>query len=270
MSLMTKSAKTDGSSGNADGGLKLVESSLRKLASNMPGVVKFRLLNTLENFDRSFALLERDREIASFRAITGEEEAATALIKALQLRRYPHAAEFNPRSHQHKWALIACVMAIADDVSPMLKEFQLVFSFAKRRVDVKIPLSNFDVTGGDKYAIQPVEPLDLTSRKYGLDDEDVFAEALKNLAKRSNFKHIKEMVSVQANARNTLLYASDRSMPESEASLRGIENRRKRALILLVLAIMILQSKKHQALVQQAILAFLSAISRLPREVTEQ
>ena len=262
---MNKHTTGDGSSDDGSA-LGVVYSSLRRLASNLPGTVKFRLLNSLEHFDRSSQLFESDREMASFRAISGEEEAATALIKAIQLRRYPHAGEFNARDHQHKAAVIACVIAIAENVAPILTEFQLTFDFEKRRADVKIPLSNFNVHGGDNFAIQPVEPLDLISRKDGSSDADVFTSALEGLAARSNFDNIKRMVSAQANARNTLLYASDSALPQSRASRIIIENRKKRAFILLVLSVMVLQSRKHQALVCQAILAFLGVISKLPPE----
>lgn len=239
---------------------------MRRLASGIPGSVKFRLLNTLEHFDRSAQLFESDREMASFRAITGEEEAATALIKAIQLRRYLHSKEINARDHQHKAAVISCVMAIAAQVAQMLKEFQLTCDFAKRRFDVKLPLSNFNVDGGENLAIQFVEPLDIAHRREGSNDREAFDDALENLAKRSNFNDIKRMVASQANDRNTLLYASDSSLPLSSATLDGLQNRKKRALILLVISVMILQSHKHQAFVCQAILAFLGVISRLPRD----
>lgn len=248
------------------GPVGFVEDSLRRLAPNVPGSVRFRLLNSLEHFDRALALLDRDLEIASFRAITGEEEAATALIRAIQLRGYPRAKEFNSRDHQHKAAVIACVMAIATEVAPILSEFQLRFGFERMRVDLKIPLSNFNVVGGEHYAIQPVEPLDLISRTNESAEGKAFDRALEHFATQSNFNSIKNMVSAQANARNRLLYASDSSLPRSKATRDNIENRKKRAMILLVLSVMVLQARKHQGLVRQAMSAFLGVMSRLPPE----
>ena len=69
-------------------------------------------------------------------------------------------------------------------------------------------------------------------------------------------------VVVQANARNTLLYASDTKQPESQATPDLMEPRKSRALILLALAVMVLQAKKHQAMVTQAIPAFLNVIGK--------
>jgi hypothetical protein len=146
-------------------------------------------------------------------------------------------------------------------MASILKEFQLTFDFEKKRVDVKVPLSNFNVAGGEDFAIQPVEPLDLVHRSNELQP---FEEALRNLAARSNYENIKRLVSAQANARNTLLYASDSALPKSIASRSGLANRKNRGLALLVLSAMVLQSRKHQSLVRQATLAFLSVISKLP------
>jgi hypothetical protein len=247
-----------------------LDAALRQLASTMPGAVKFRVLSALEHFDRSSQLFDVDKEMASFRAITGEEEAATALIAAIRARRYRHAADFNPRDHQQKAAVMACVMAISTQMAPMLAEFQLTFDFEKKRIDVKVPLSNFNVAGGENYAIQPIEPLDLVHSVEGAGERRPFDEALKRLAARSNYENIKRMVSSQANARNVILYASDSSLPRSAATREALANRKTRGLILLVLSAMVLQSRKHLALVSQAIETFLGVVSRLPPpELTE-
>jgi hypothetical protein len=247
-----------------------IDGWLRRLAADMPGAVKFRLLSSLEHFERAFQLLEIDREMASFRAITGEEEAASALIKALQIRGYPHSKEFNSRDHQHKAAVIACMMAVSSDVAPLLKEFNLVFDFERKRVDVKVPLSNFNIAGGENFAVQPVEPLDIVRSSEDPSEVKPFDQALANLALRSNYESIKRMISQQANGRNTLLYASDSVLPASRATSDSNANRERTGLILLVLSAMVLQSRKHQSLVCQAIDAFLGVISRLPTAGTRK
>ncbi len=48
----------------------------------------------------------------AFRAITAEEEAATALIFALQRRRYPRANELDSYKHAHKAGLTPFLRAI--------------------------------------------------------------------------------------------------------------------------------------------------------------
>jgi hypothetical protein len=243
-----------------------VEAALQRLAPKLPGAVRHRLLSALDHLERSLLIFDVDREMASFRAITAEEEAATALILAIRLRRYQQAKQFNPRSHQHKAAVMACVSGIASTMIPVLQEFQIVFDFGRKRIDVKVPLSNFGVRGGEDLAIQFVEPLDLVYSRPGREGSNLFDDALVKLAERASFENIKKMVSAQANARNTLLYASDSELPKSKATREGITNRKNKALTMLVLGVMVLQSRKHLALVRDAIPAFLGVISRLPAE----
>lgn len=235
-----------------------------RIADKLPGVLKHRFHNTLDHISRSFELIEIDREMASFRAITAEEEAATALIRCVQLRKYQFSKSFNARDHQHKAAIMSCVMAIGSTLAPLLAEFQLVFNFSKPRIDVKVPLSNFGVKGGDELAIQFVEPLDLIHKRDGFADRELFDDALKGLAERSQFETIKKMVAEQANARNKLLYASDSGVPVSRATMAGLRARRNRSLALLVITVMIWQVKREQNLVTQAIVAFLNIMDKLP------
>lgn len=212
--------------------------------------------------------MEQDREMASFRAITGEEEAATALMMAVQLKGYPGADRFNPRNHHHKAAVVACVVAIGKTLQPVLAEFQLTFHFEKGRIDMKIPLSTFGVANADGLGLQFVEPLGLLHVREGVPGDKVFAEALSGLVDGSEFANVRKLIAAQANSRNRLLYASDKALPKSEATAEGLENRKNRALTMLVLTVMVLQSSTHQAMVTQAVPAFLSVISKVPEDPT--
>lgn len=115
------------------------ERCLKRMAQKLPGAIGVRFTSTLEHIDRARTLFPIDREMASFRAITGEEEAATALMMAIQSKRYQGADQFKAWNHQHKAAVIACVMAVSRTLQPLLKEYQLIFDFEKCRIDVKVP-----------------------------------------------------------------------------------------------------------------------------------
>lgn len=140
--------------------------------------------------------------------------------------------------------------------------------FAKGRIDVKIPLSNFGVRGGERVALQPVEPLDLLHYKHGKDDDYAFEDELAALAEGAKFKDIKDMVAAMANSRNRLLYASDTELPKSEARSHDLDARYARAITLLVIAVMILQSKNRLSTVKQALPAVLTVIGKLPVAAT--
>ncbi|NMW31637.1 hypothetical protein HKD42_06150 [Altererythrobacter sp. RZ02] len=240
--------------------------ALVRLSDDLPQHVKYRLRNCIDNFERALKLVEHDLEMASFRAITGEEEAASCVIHAIKLRGYDEVSRIKPNNHIHKNAIIVCVLAIGRELQPILEHFQLHFDFSKVRIDLKVPLSNFGVEDGADIAFQPVEPLDLLHSQAGVPENEVFFEALSRLSENSQFQNIAKLVKGRANQRNTLLYASDSSVPVSQTTVEVICNRRDRALALLVISIMILQSKTHLASVKQAIPAIKLVIGRLPRE----
>lgn len=247
--------------------IQKVAENLRQMALLLPGSVRHRIINSLDHFDRALPLLNIDREMASFRAITGQEEAATALMHAVLLRDYPGADQFQLRSHQHKAAVLACITAIRNDIAPiMMQKYHLTFDFEKKRIDLKIPLANFGVENDQDLVLQFVEPLDVVHTKPNVDSGRLFERALESLATGSRFENVKLMVASQANARNTLLYASDSALPKSNATRDAIEVRRRSALAILVVAVMVLQSRSHQALVREAISAFLGVIGKLPKE----
>jgi hypothetical protein len=90
----------------------------------------------------------------------------------------------------------------------------------------------------------------------------VYHNALNNLAEAHGYEDIHKFIASQANARNVLLYARDQGLPESGATFATLAIRRNRSLILLVLTIMVLQAKNQQAMVTQAIPAFLRVIGK--------
>lgn len=243
-----------------------VEDGLQRIGSKLPSVVRYRLENSLDHFSKAFEILNVDRAMASFRAITGEEEAATALMRAIQFRQYPGAKSFNARNHVHKAAVGACIAAIGLDMRQTLQRFQLTFRYDVQRIDISVPFSTLGVATpeGEDYFLQPVEPLSIVHTKPGKERSNLFEENLVNLAEKARFENIKKLVASQANARNTLLYAGDSGIPVSQATVQDLWIRKDRAMLTLILAIMVLQSKEHQPLVRDAIDAFLSVITHLP------
>ncbi len=249
---------------NVETELDKVAKGLRQIGELMPLSVGTRIQSTLNHLAKSRSLKEIDLEMCSFRAICAEEEAATAVISALYHRKYTNASRLKIKNHQHKWAVVGCMLALSTPLRPFLGEFQLLMDFGKGRIDVKVPLSNFGVKGGEATAIQPVEPLDLLHSKTGKDADYAFEDELAALAEGAEFENIKTMVAAMANSRNQLLYASDTKIPKSQATSQQLDMRRSRAIALLVVAVMILQSNKKLAMVRQALPAILKVIGKLP------
>lgn len=92
--------------------------------------------HTRKSFDAAFIhlslahrLKDIDPAMALFRAITAEEEAATALLRALQVRRYADAGKLLPRDHLQKAAVYPYLRAITKHASYLringIKQFKL-------------------------------------------------------------------------------------------------------------------------------------------------
>jgi hypothetical protein len=77
-------------------------SQLEKATERLDKPVRFRAKNAFLHLHKAWRLLRVDQGMAAFRAITAEEEAATALIVSLKRKRYPNSDRLNARNHDHK------------------------------------------------------------------------------------------------------------------------------------------------------------------------
>jgi len=243
-------------------GLGPMRPLLRKACGQLPRPVRFRALNALDGFERAERLLETDRAIASFSAINAQEEAATALFRALQLQAYPGADRLQPNSHHHKAAIYPFIDAVrtkfARDVGGL--ELNVRLSVKPPTLTISIPVTALGLSAPELEgkALQSVHPLHFATRKDGriYHFEEEFAE----LASGGSRNRIDRFVKRLANQRNILLYASDQGPPQSRAQLRDIHQRRSSAEALLYLSIAVLQTPLHQHLAMQGLEAFLKAL----------
>ena len=246
--------------------------ALRIAVSNLPKAVRFRAQNAIAGFEKARRLIDIDREIASFRAITAEEEAASALFASLKIQGYPGSDKLNLRDHRQKAALgpfiQAVKVAIADKHTLNL---QMTLDWNKPDITVKLPLSEIGVRfdGSENMAIQMVEPLGNLAVKGDGHPADFFDEGIKQVVEGSGYKALDRMISKEANLRNTVLYASDSGLPVSKLTVAGIDARQHRAELALGLCIAILQTPNHQSLAKQALQAFLRSVGRPADELFE-
>lgn len=250
--------------------IEVFEPGLVQASERFPKRVRFRAQNALEHTNKALTLFAIDREMASFRAITGEEEAAAALFAALQNQRYPNAELLRLRDHDHKAAVLPFVFAVRNTLGNGLN-VRVTLDPKKPRLDVHFPLSNFGIEIPEigPVALTPVEPLDLQAMIPGEpgkpDQPNEFARELSSIAKGANFSAIRELVRTTANSRNTLLYASDSGLPASKATETDILRRKKHVIMLLLLTVAVLQTPIHQGLAVRGIEVLLQVLKRLPK-----
>lgn len=117
-----------------------------------------RAQNSLTGFERARALLDIDREMAGFRAITAEEEAATALFRSLQLRGYEGANRIRLKDHFTKSALGPFIRAVQHSLSSGGNlTLRLTLEVAAPKLTVRLPLAQFDLP--DEFELTLAQPL---------------------------------------------------------------------------------------------------------------
>jgi hypothetical protein len=241
---------------------------LRYAVNRLPPKVRFRGENVFVGFEKAYRLLPIDREMASFRAITAEEEAASALFRALHLRKYEGADELNLHDHRHKSALRPFLAAVQ---RAMFREhiftLNLTLDGETPSIAIGIPLASFGVSipGKEDLQLELAEPLGLTAELPGAKS---VVEAIQNeftsIATADEFATVKKYIDSEANKRNGLLYATNTALPTTQVTEASIKHREERAMLALYLCVAVLQVEKPQILGQDALTAFLNLVRKLP------
>lgn len=228
-------------------------------------------LNAIKGLKRAWLIADLDPEIALFRAITAEEEAATALMIALRQRRYPGSRALQPTRHADKAGfsiMVKMVGAFFAESGWPNPQLMLVTDKKRPRIDVRIPGKSWGFPPDQM--IIPDEPLNLTV-KISKGEEPgrltLFEERFAALASEAGADSIKAHIETEANLRSALLYASDKGLMVVENPQPSILERKRRTFILIGLVIIILQSKGHQLFAVQALQTYLLALGRSSDDV---
>lgn len=235
---------------------------LKGAVDQLPKPIRMRAMNSMIGFEKAFALFEIDLEMASFRAITAQEEAAVALFLALQARKYPGADRLSVKHHDHKAALWPVLMAARRALHGFPDvQFQLNADPPSIRVAFKLRdmADNLPPDMADA-RVELVNPLDML--KSGPDGPVNFDVQLAEIVAVNGAKTIRGHVRDTANARNSLLYASETALPKSKATIASIEQRRSEAEMALCLTIGVLQTWTLQAYALQALECFLTILDK--------
>jgi hypothetical protein len=221
---------------------------------------------------KAWVLHPVDSEMSSFRAITAEEEAATAVIRALRHQSYPNAENLSDRNHVHKSALWPFIGAVSDK----MVEKNIIAPTVSLQVkgDPRIELL-FDIgsRGGLDRPLwgRPNEPFNFSmwSDRTGPFKLHDFSEELMTLATDEGLHNIEAYVKAEANKRNRLLYASEQGIPSAMFADSYLIARRDRVIVLIVLTIAILQTTTHQLFLVQCLDALLRAVQRFEGDPLE-
>ena len=212
---------------------------------------------------RAWRLHPIDSEMAMFRTITSEEEAASALILALHQQKYPNSRHLNPRRHDHKAAIWPFLQAIIHGFhekgvpAPRLS----IATEGTPRLELSIDIAAIAGLGQPLW-MSPDHPFNFVMRSDEKGpfevhrwERELFAIAVKN-----GSSQIHAHINKESNLRNRIIYSSNEGVPAIRFSDSIIISRLKRVTVLLIITIEILQTRYHQLFVIQAIEALLHAM----------
>lgn len=224
----------------------------------------------MRHIEKAWALAEIDAEMAAFRAITAEEEAATAVFHSLRRHRYPGSQKLNSRSHLHKNALWPFVEAVAELFAQADKELGLRPRIivnaegAKTKLELWWDISKVSSQEGLAAAPQPPLNFSVTQESGALHD---FGSQLDAVAKTKQRDSILVYLKHRANMRNRILYATAQGMPTVTALNAFLPHQRLVVRGLITLFLLIDPYPQQQLFARQATLAFLKMLDVLPGDV---
>jgi hypothetical protein len=230
-----------------------------------PARVRHCARNTFAHLRGAWRLHPVDSEMSLFRAITAEEEAASALIFALKQQRYPGAERLNPRNHNHKAAVWPIIEAMARGfVDKGIPKPNIAISRkGEPRIEVQIDLAALAGLDHPLWA-RPDHPFNVVIRsdEKGPFEVHRWERELAAIAAARGDTDIGTHISAEANLRNRILYASNDGIPAVRFEDSLLLRRLERVKWMLVTAIGILQTATFQLLAVQALEALLIALDR--------
>ena len=240
----------------------------------MPAHARWPAFNAIRHLNRAWQLRQLDPQMAYFRSITAEEEAATALFLSLKQRNYNGAEKLKHRDHLHKNALfpfIGAVSRVFAKVHDVLPPTTIILdnNSLPPRMLIQIEIRP---NGTDKsvYAL-PDGPLNFlaSGSLQGSPSKRLdFSNEIAELTAERNVKTILEHLKTRANLRNRLLYASKDGCPDIKGDIEPLLKDFQTNVFLILKLYMMIDPYNSQLFVQQCLDAFLRMLGKLPNDET--
>lgn len=249
------------------------QAGVEDAAERLSGHVRHAARNAFVHLRKAWRLHGVDDEMSGFRAITAEEEAATALILALKQRGYPGSSKLNAWNHVHKsafWPLLAAINDLLFQSGFPAPQVHLSRTMPPR-VTLHINLTAMAGGTGNPVWGNPDEPLNFSLRSGAAEAAAIhlFEAELENLASIRGAKSVLKHIEAEANLRNLLLYARSEGLPHATFEDAALLEKARRVSVLVTLAIMVMQTTQHQLFVVQCLEALLRAIGKIEEELID-
>lgn len=240
------------------------QQAMADLIPNTAAPGKHSARSAILHIQKAWRLRNNDPEMAAFRALTGEEEAVTAVFHTLVRRKYDGAAKLRWRNHIHKWAALPFYGAVAEvflGIEDQIKQFSPKAEIDEVDGETRVRL-RIDVPGGTAY---PVPPLNLHFKVNGKAHD--YKPELNKIAHEASVKTILRHIENKANLRNRILYASSVGVPAIEGDMdKHLLKRRDNIFRNLMFFLLIDPYPERQPFVQDCLNAFLGMLDLLPHD----
>jgi len=253
---------------------KLDRGILDLILPDMSPPTKWSAVHAVKHLNRAWKIRELDPEMALFRSLTAEEEAATALMLSLKRRRYAGADRLNHRDHVQKNAVfpfLQGVQRVIGKLGPHAPPTSLVLDGDTKPHLLKIRFTVPHPGDGTPLWASPEPPLHFSTKSslgetpMKLDD---FKLGLDELAAASGAATIIDYIRERANLRNRILYAAPGGIPQVGGDIeKGLAQHQGRTFAILKAYCLVDPYPQTQGFVQQCLYAFLKRLDRLPDDI---
>lgn len=223
--------------------------------------------HAVQQLRKAWLLRERDSEMAVLRAVTAEEEAASALIRSLRRIGYRGAQYLDPEKHATKMSMWPMLLALS---RWMIRTGRVPFklTFVLFPIGEEFELQTHMQLVDEHGVVQPWPngqhgvavnefPLEVSMRGNG--EMATFTDEFLTLAKEAGTPSVEAYIRKRADVRKDLLYASerpDRGLGDIDKRLRAYTVSTRALLFSLVLV----DPHPVQSLAQQVVDAVIDAL----------
>jgi len=247
--------------------LQEIDLALADAIFKMPAPAKWPAVNAIRHLNRAWRLRQLDPQMAYFRSITAEEEAATCLFLTLKRLKYPGSENIQHRNHLHKNALFPFLIAVSRMLAKHKTSLPSTGIYLDSKASPPRMFLQFQIAGVKGYwAPQPPLNLSIAGGPQGGQSRAIdFSAEIVELAQEHSVASILSHLRERANLRNRLLYAGATGYPDVEGDAELTVKRFQRNVFLMLKLYLLIEPYERQLFVQQCLDAFLRMLGHLPQ-----
>ncbi|MCW5201564.1 hypothetical protein VU10_00690 [Desulfobulbus sp. US1] len=239
---------------------------------------KHCLNNALYHIEKAWKIKDIDLEMAVFRGITAEEEAASAIFHCLKKHRYQNAKKIQFKKHPTKLGLYpflvhiyTCLYETYFAESGPFEKFRLgIIEISNRKaveLILKLKDQNFDA--------RPRPPLHFTVSTFNTEDPllrkpIMYDNDFKEKIQRDGRKKVWTYIVDIANRRNTVLYANSGGTPKVTGDVQKFLISQKDKVFLYSYIVLLIdpweKAEGSSSFVQQVLDSYLLLLERINEE----